>query len=167
MNYLRRVSLVLAWFTAGIAAPVVAAPPPAYSPGPNPFFGSPGAYSPNRYTYPAPGVYGSTVFAPFGPPALSTGGPVYNVPLPPAEFPAVAVAHVTVRVPADAKLWANGVLMKLPGPTRAFVTPLLQAGFTYPYTFRAEWNADGRTVTRERRAVVGATGSTIVDFTTP
>src|SRR6202795_3865788 len=136
MNCLRRVSLVLAWFTAGIAGPVVAAPPPAFSAGPNPLFGSPGAYSPNRYAYPAPGVYGSTVFAPFGPPALSTGGPVYNVPAPPTEWPAVAVAHVTARVPADAKLWANGVFMKSPGPTREFATPLLQAGFTYPYTFR-------------------------------
>jgi uncharacterized protein (TIGR03000 family) len=159
---------VLAWLTGGGVGPLAAAPPPGYSPGPNPIFGLPGAYNPAQYSYPAPGVYGGTVFKPFAMPTLSTGVPAYNVPPPPAEWPAVTSARVTVRVPAEAKLWVDGKLRKPTWPARDFVTPpVLRAGLTYQYTFRAEWTRDGRPVTRERPVTVRATGSTDVDFTKP
>jgi uncharacterized protein (TIGR03000 family) len=150
------------------AGMVVAAPPPGnFSAGPNPLFGSPGAYNPGQFSYPAPGVYGSTRFTPFGVSPLSSGFPAYDVPLT-NDWPAIAAAKVTVRLPADAKLWVDGKPTKQTGPVREFVTPpMLRAGLIYRYTFKAEWTENGRTVTQERPAQVRATGSTNVNFTTP
>jgi uncharacterized protein (TIGR03000 family) len=108
------------------------------------------------------------VFTPNAVPSLSSAVPAYNVPRPPAEWPAVASARVTVRVPADAQLWVDGTLMKPTGPVREFVTPpVLRAGLTYQYTFRAEWTRDGKTVVRQRPVVVRATGAVDVDFMAP
>ena len=150
------------------ASPVPAAPPQHYSAGPNPIFGSPGAYGPAQFSYPAPGVYGSTNFKPFDLPPLSSGAPTYNVPQPPAEWPAVARARITVRLPADAKLWVDGVATKQTGPVRLFYTPpVLRAGLTYRYTFRAEWNQGNKKVVREAPVLVRATGSSELDFTKP
>ena len=168
MYRLCRIAFEIVLLTGVFVGPANAAPPPGFSAGPNPYFGSPGAYNPTRFTYPAPGVYGGTVFAPHSMPSLSSSVPAYNVPPLPAEWPAVASAHVTVRLPADAKLWVDGILMKPTGPVRDFVTPpMLRAGQTYQYTFRAEWSRDGRPVTSERRVIVMATGSTDVDFSKP
>jgi uncharacterized protein (TIGR03000 family) len=164
VQVIRVANTILAALAAG---PALAAPPPGYSAGPNPIFGSPGAYGPAQYSYPAPGVYGSTVFAPNRVPSLSTGWPPYDVPLS-TEYPAVATAKVNVRLPADAKLWVDGKPTKQTGPIRSFVTPpVLRAGLTYQYSFRAEWTRDGQTVTRERTVPVKATGSFDVDFNTP
>ncbi|HEY1377620.1 MAG TPA: TIGR03000 domain-containing protein [Gemmataceae bacterium] len=157
------VNVVLTTLATG---PAVAAPPPGYSAGPNPIFGSPGAFAPSQYSYPAPGTYGSTTFAPNAMPSLSGAVP-YNVPLT-DDWPAVASARVTVKLPADAKLWVDGRPTKQTGAVRQFVTPpVLRAGLTYQYTFRAEWPEDGRTVVRERPVQVRATGSSEVDFTKP
>jgi|SRR5581483_4445305 len=145
-----------------------AAPPPGnYSAGPNPIFGSPGAYGPGQYSYPAPGTYGSTTFNPFGIPPLS-GSPAYNVPDPLADWPVVGAAKVTVRLPADAQLWVDGRPTKQTGSVREFITPaVLKAGLTYYYTFRAQWPEGDRTVTRERRVAVRTGGTTDVDLTKP
>ena len=150
-----------------LAGAAVAAPPTGFSAGPNPYFGSAGSFAPGQFSYPAPGVYGSTVFMPHTVLSLSGSWPAYNVPLS-DEWPAVASAKVTVRLPADAKLWVDGKPTKQTGPVREFVTPpVLRAGLAYHYAFKAEWNQDGRTVTREKPATVRATGSTEVDFTKP
>jgi uncharacterized protein (TIGR03000 family) len=150
-----------------VASSVAAAPPGGYSAGPAPLFGSPGAYAPSQYSYPAPGVYGSTVFQPFAVTPLSAA-PSYNVPLPPPNWRAELTARVTVHVPADAKLWVDGKPTKQTGGVREFVTPpVLRAGPTYQYTFRAEWAEAGRTVVRERPVAVRAAGSADVDFTKP
>src|SRR5256885_12981359 len=97
-------------------------------------------------------------------PSLS-GAAGYNVPPPPDEWPAVAAARITVRLPAEAKLWVDGRPTKQTGPVREFVTPpVLRAGWTYRYTFRAGWAQDGRAVVRERPVPVRATGASEVDF---
>jgi len=158
--------LAITALTAIAVGPTAAAPPGGYSAGPNPIFGSPGAFAPSQYSYPAPGAYGSTTFAPNAMPSLSGAVP-YNVPLS-DEWPAVASARITVRLPADAKLWVDGRPTKRTGAVREFVTPpVLRAGFTYRYTFRAEWAEDGRAVVRERPVAVRATGSAEVDFSKP
>jgi uncharacterized protein (TIGR03000 family) len=160
---LARVLLMLGVF----AAPVTAAPPAGFSAGPNPYPGSPGAYTANQFSYPAPGVYGSTNFNPFAVPSLSSAWSPYNVPLP-DEWPAVAAARVTVRLPADAKLFVNGQQTKQTGAVRQFVTPpVLRAGLTYRYDFRAEWNNGVQVVVRDLPALVRGTGTTEVDFTRP
>jgi uncharacterized protein (TIGR03000 family) len=145
--------------------PATAAPPPGA--GPVPLFGSPGSVGAAQFSYPAPGVYGSTVFQPFAMPSLA-GSPSYNVPLPPANWRDDLTARVTVHVPADARLWVDGKPTKQSGPVREFVTPaVLRPGQTYQYTFRAEWTEGGRTVTRERPVAVRATGTVNVDFAKP
>jgi uncharacterized protein (TIGR03000 family) len=166
MNRSWQVTVALMALTAFAAGPAPAAPPRGYSAGPTPLFGSPGAYAPSQYSYPAPGVYGSTVFQPFAVPPLSARS--YNVPLPPPNWRAELTARVTVRLPADATLWVDGKPTKQTGAVREFVTPpVLRAGQTYRYTFRAEWSEDGRTVSRERPADVRAAGAVTLDFGTP
>jgi|SRR5947209_10901542 len=149
------------------AGPALAAPPAGFSAGPNPYPGSPGAYAPSQFSYPAPGIYGSTNFNPFAVPSLSSSWPAYNVTLP-DEYPAVGTARVTVRLPADGKLSVNGQATKQTGAVREFVTPpVLRAGVTYRYDFRAEWLQGGQTVVRDLPAYVRATGSTELDFSKP
>ncbi len=165
MNRIRLISGVV---LAGVVVGTAQTAPPGSTPGPNPLFGSPGASNPSQFSYPAPGAYGSTTFAPSAVTPLSASMTPYNVPVPPPEWPAVARARVTIRLPANAKLWVDGKPTKQTGPLREFVTPpVLRAGLTYQYTFRAEWTRDGRPVIREHLVAVRATGSTDVDFTTP
>jgi uncharacterized protein (TIGR03000 family) len=166
MVYSRLVRFALVTLTLA-ASPVAAAPPGGYSAGPAPLFGSPGAYGPSQFSYPAPGVYGSTVFQPFAMPSLSSGLS-YNVPLPPPNWRTELTARVTVHLPTDAKLWVDGKPTKQTGAVREFVTPpVLRAGPTYQYPFRAVWAVDGRTVVRERPVAVRAAGSADVDFMKP
>ena len=101
--------------------------------------------------------------------AYSFAHPVTGEPIAlTSDWPAVAAARVTVKLPADAKLWVDGKPTKQTGPVREFVTPpVLRAGLTYRYTFRAVWSQDGQNITRERPVLVQATGSANVDFTTP
>src|SRR5207302_2379797 len=44
------------------------------------------------------------------------------------EPEAAAPARVTVRLPAEARLWVDGVACPLASETRTFATPQLQAG---------------------------------------
>lgn len=155
----RLVPFVFAALT-GLSA---AAAPPA---GPPPLAGSPAAVGNPQVSYPAPGVYGSTVFQPFAMPALSSSG--YNVPLPPPEWRNDFIAKVTIRLPADAKLWVDGKPTKQTGAVREFVTPpVLLPGQAYQYTFKAEWKQDGKTVARERPVVVRGTAKVDLDFAKP
>jgi uncharacterized protein (TIGR03000 family) len=150
-----------------LAGSAGASPPAGASVGPTPYFGSPGTFGPTQFSYPAPGAYGSTSFNPFTVPSLSSAWSPYNVAMP-DEWPAVAAARVTVRLPADAKLWVDGKSTKQTGAVREFVTPpVLRAGVTYRYQFRAEWTHDDKTVTRDLPAYVRATGSADIDFTKP
>jgi uncharacterized protein (TIGR03000 family) len=165
---MRRLSIIRVVLLPGVfAGPALAAPPPGFSGGPNPYAGSPGAYTANQFSYPAPGVYGSINFNPFAVPSLSSAGSPYNVTLP-YEWPSVAAARVTVRLPANARLFVNGQPTQQTGTVREFVTPsILRARLTYRYDFRAEWSQDGRVVARDLPAFVRGTGSTEVDFTKP
>jgi uncharacterized protein (TIGR03000 family) len=162
-----RLVLGLLSLTSVVAGSALAAPPRGFSAGPTPLFGSPGAYAPSQFIYPAPGVYGSTVFRPFAVPPLSIS-PSYNVPLPPAGWRDELTARVTVHLPADAKLWVDGKPTKQTGAVREFVTPpVLRAAQNYQYTFRAEWAQDGRAMSRERSVTVRATEAVTVDFSKP
>jgi uncharacterized protein (TIGR03000 family) len=164
LRLIRAALTMLTTYPVGVAM----AAPPGFSAGPNPIFGSPGAFGPGQYSYPAPGVYGSTVFMPYALAPLSGSWPAYNVPQPPANWRDELMAHVTIRLPADARLWVNGKPTKQTGEVRQFVTPpVLRAGQTYQYTFRAEWLANGQTVVRERPVSVRAAEATDVDFTKP
>lgn len=85
---------------------------------------------------------------------------------PAAEAPvATDVARITVRLPADARLFIDHVECPLTSPVRAFNTPKLEPNQAYTYTLRAELTRDGETV-RERQAVLVSAGRQVeVDFT--
>jgi uncharacterized protein (TIGR03000 family) len=74
-------------------------------------------------------------------------------------------ATVTVRAPADAKVYAEGVALRLTDGERTFLTPPLPAGQRFDYTFRLEVRRDGEVVSRERKVAVRAGGSSVCDFT--
>jgi len=167
MTRSRSVVFVLATLAA-LEVDRAPAAPPGPAVGPAPLFGSPAAVGSPQFSYPAPGIYGSTVFQPFAMPSLSGSGPAYNVPLPPANWRDEVTGKVTVRLPADAKLWVDGRPTKQTGAVREFVTPpVLRPGQTYQYTFRAEWAENGRRVARERAVAVAAARGGDVDLTKP
>src|SRR5947207_2106362 len=88
--------------------------------------------------------------------ALATGPPAIPRTAPPAgeigdrffrpNLPApagmTARATVTVRLPADARLFAEGQPLTHAGGEKTFVTPELPPGRDFTYTFRAEYVRD-------------------------
>jgi uncharacterized protein (TIGR03000 family) len=91
---------------------------------------------------------------------LSPPEPV--VPAPPA---ANGLAHFTVKLPADAKLWVNDAETKPIGSSRRFHTPPnLEPGKNYEYTFRAQWTDNAQTVTHDRNVRFKAGDDLTVDF---
>jgi uncharacterized protein (TIGR03000 family) len=73
-------------------------------------------------------------------------------------------ARVTVRLPADARLWIDDFQFQQTGPVRVLNTPELQPGQKYHYVLKAQWTENGQPVTQERTANVQAGGETTVDF---
>lgn len=75
-----------------------------------------------------------------------------------------ARATVVVRLPADAKLLADGTPLRMTGAERKFVTPPLPAGMEYTYRFTVEYDRDGRTLSESRNVAVRAGGTERVEF---
>jgi uncharacterized protein (TIGR03000 family) len=73
-------------------------------------------------------------------------------------------ATVLVRLPADAKLYADGAALKLTGGERKFVTPELPAGMEYTYRFTAEYERNGEVVAVTRKVAVRAGETVPVEF---
>jgi uncharacterized protein (TIGR03000 family) len=63
-------------------------------------------------------------------------------------------ARLIVQLPADAKLFIDGTLMKSTSEKRTFITPVLRPEQTYFYDLRAEVVRDGRTVARTQRVIL-------------
>jgi uncharacterized protein (TIGR03000 family) len=64
---------------------------------------------------------------------------------------ASAPAHITVRLPADARLIVHGVACPLTSDTRSFDTPALASGQKYYYLLKAEVVRNGRSIAQTRR----------------
>jgi uncharacterized protein (TIGR03000 family) len=62
-----------------------------------------------------------------------------------------APAHISVRVPTDARLTVHGVDCPLTSDTRTFDTPALEPGQKYYYLLKAEVVRDGRTIAQTKR----------------
>lgn len=73
-------------------------------------------------------------------------------------------ATVLVKLPADAKLFAEGRQLNLAGAERRFTTPPLPADREALYTFRIEYTRDGEQVTQSKKVSVRAGGSATVEF---
>jgi len=76
----------------------------------------------------------------------------------------VASARVSVRLPADARLFVDGVPCPLKSSTREFDTPKLEPGRRYSYTLKAELVRDGQTLTEEKQVILQAGRKVNVNF---
>lgn len=70
--------------------------------------------------------------------------------------PNAAPARLTVELPAAAKLYVDGELVKGESANRNFHTPDLPGGKTFYYDLKAEVEVNGKTVTEEKRVLVKA-----------
>jgi uncharacterized protein (TIGR03000 family) len=75
---------------------------------------------------------------------------------PPADSAALADtrAHITAHVPAEARVWFDGMATTSTGQTRKFQSPPLSPGDQYSYEIKASWNENGRVVTQTRTVEV-------------
>jgi uncharacterized protein (TIGR03000 family) len=77
------------------------------------------------------------------------------------------VAHVAVRLPADARVWFQNAPMTSTGSLRQFESPLLAPGQPYTYDVRATWTENGHEVTQDQKVEVSAGGHVTVTFPVP
>ena len=74
------------------------------------------------------------------------------------------VAHLTVKLPSDARLWIDHVECPLTSAVRSFDTPPLEPGQKYVYTLRVQLQREGRTQSESRRVEVAAGRQIEVNF---
>jgi uncharacterized protein (TIGR03000 family) len=78
-------------------------------------------------------------------------------------------ATIVVQLPADAKLTVDDQVTKSTSATRRFLSPPLQAGKTFQYTFKAEFKRGGKTITISEKVNVrgGQETSVVLDYPEP
>jgi uncharacterized protein (TIGR03000 family) len=76
------------------------------------------------------------------------------VPLPKKNPEEQARAKVRIEIPADARLYVDGTLMKTGSSVRQFQTPPLNPQQTYVYDLKAELVRDGQSYTEVRQIVI-------------
>jgi uncharacterized protein (TIGR03000 family) len=74
------------------------------------------------------------------------------------------VAHITVRVPANADLEFEGQKTQQKGSMREFVSPPLTPGKDYTYDIKARWTENGRDMTKDQHVTVRAGSQAMVNF---
>ncbi len=83
------------------------------------------------------------------------------------EGMAPAPARIIVSLPADARLTVDGTPTKSTSATRVFVSPALQPGQQYQYTFKAEVVRNGEPQSATKQVTVRAGQETRVQFNLP
>ncbi len=73
-------------------------------------------------------------------------------------------ARITVKLPADARLYVDGKLCPMSTDTRSFTTPELVAGQKYYYMLKAEVVRGGETRSARKRVIVEAGKDVAVEF---
>jgi uncharacterized protein (TIGR03000 family) len=81
-----------------------------------------------------------------------------------AEQSVAAPAHITVRLPRDARLVVHGVDCPLTSATRTFDTPVLKPGQKYYYVLEAEVMRGGRPVSQTQRVAFRSGENVKVSF---
>ncbi len=117
-----------------------------------------GYYLPN----PAPRPRVAHYIPPWSAETATTPEPNRNF-VPPADDS----AWITVRVPADAAVWFDGVQVKATGGVRKFRTPVLKQGSLYTYQVKARWGPAGHPVSQTQPVMVTAGSDVSVAFTPP
>jgi uncharacterized protein (TIGR03000 family) len=69
-----------------------------------------------------------------------------------------------VSLPAEAKLTIDDVATQATSARRVFVSPELNPGKEYSYTFKAEWTVEGKPFTATKKVAVTAGNETNVNF---
>ena len=140
--------------------PTPSAPPPIFNPYPTPPL-IPGMGPEPTIPYappePAPGTNLNTGLKP----AAGTG----NSALVSNGATDSARATVIVRLPADARLFADGRALTQSGMERKFVSPALPANQDFTYRFRVEYERDGETISVTKKVSVRAGGTATIEFT--
>ena len=137
-------------------------------------YGGPIPYAPPPAFDSFPGTTSPPPTIPYSPPEAAPGTNL-NTGLKPAGFTGSALvsnggatparATVIVRLPADARLFADSRQLALTGAERKFVTPELPTGQNFTYRFRVEYERDGESVSVTKRVPVQAGGLVTVEFT--
>jgi uncharacterized protein (TIGR03000 family) len=132
---------------------------------------APMSFAPSRVTIPVPGPSPFTISnaARSAPTQTSVGvglGGGFILPfMTVREAPFDNKAHIWLRVPKSAEIWANGVKTKQTGESRYFFSPPLAPGKKYSYQMRLRWMKDGKPV-EETQSILIQAGQTIRrDFT--
>jgi uncharacterized protein (TIGR03000 family) len=81
-----------------------------------------------------------------------------------APSPEKEEASLSVKLPADARLYVDGVLCPLDSSERNFETPPLEKGKQFTYTLKAEVVRDGKTLSETKRVPVEAGQQVSVEF---
>jgi uncharacterized protein (TIGR03000 family) len=131
-----------------------------------------GFYGYDYGTYPYLSAYNSGYSGDYGDvtpaaPDGFTGGYQYQSfypPPTPTVTPSDTRAHVTVKVPADARVWFEGAATTSTGPVRQFYSPPLASGSQYTYDIKATWTENGHDVTQTQHVAVSAGARVEVDF---
>jgi len=76
-------------------------------------------------------------------------------------------ARVLIRVPPQARVWVENTPLTQTGADREMVSPPLDPSQKYHYTVKAEWVANGQTMTQERTVNIQGGQTSTVDFTAP
>ena len=69
-----------------------------------------------------------------------------------------------VKLPADARLFADARPLSLTGAERKFVSPELPSGPEFTYRFRIEYERDGETMSVTKKVPVRAGGTVTIEF---
>jgi len=104
------------------------------------------------------------VFPPAPTPVEEPVAPVANRPA--RETDTSATVNLELPV-ADAEVWVQGKKWDGTGTARRFVSPPLDSGDKYTYTFQGRWLRDGREVKDSRSVDVYAGDRVTLDFTRP
>ncbi|MFO0796304.1 MAG: TIGR03000 domain-containing protein [Gemmataceae bacterium] len=130
--------------------PVPSAPPPVFGP-PQPYAAPPATipYA-DPQTAPAPDRTGFRPAVAFGPPTATVSNG--------------SRAAIVVRLPADARLYADGVPLRLTGSERRFTTPELPGGMEFTYRMTAEYDRNGEVVSVTKRVPVRSGATETVEF---
>ena len=84
--------------------------------------------------------------------------------LPNPTITAAQRATVVIRLPADARLFVDQQLLELTSAERTFVTPELPLGREYAYSFKIEYDRNGRTLSESQKVHVTAGKASTVVF---
>jgi uncharacterized protein (TIGR03000 family) len=145
-------------YSSCYGSPPISIPAPPYDPYPS---------------YPAlPGV-APPPSIPYAPPEIAPGPNGLNAGVRPAGHNTATLtsngptarATVLVKLPADARLYADSKALTLTGTERKFVSPELPAGQEFVYRFRAEYERGGETVSVTKKVPVKAGATLTIEFT--